>query len=220
MKKKIVTLCLVAALAVTAIGGTLAYFTDKTQVTTNTFTVGNVNIELDEAVVDVYGEDQGTRSAEGNEYKLIPGHTYTKDPMVTVKPGTEKSYIRMLVTFNMSDEVESILGPNFLPENFVGGWVPETWVSTGVVEKDEDAKTLTYEFRYYTTVENLTTSDLELDELFETFTLPADLTNNEVKELNGLNISVVAHAIQADGLTEAEAWTAFDANPTLDEDMQ
>lgn len=46
MKKKIVALCLVLALALTAIGGaTLAYFTD-TDTETNTFTVGNVKIDL------------------------------------------------------------------------------------------------------------------------------------------------------------------------------
>ena len=46
MKKKIVALCLVVALAATAIiGGTLAYFTDN-DAKTNTFTVGNVKIQL------------------------------------------------------------------------------------------------------------------------------------------------------------------------------
>ena len=46
MKKKILALCLVVALAVTAVvGGTLAYFTD-TDDAKNTFTVGNVDIEL------------------------------------------------------------------------------------------------------------------------------------------------------------------------------
>ena len=46
MKKKILVLCLVVALAVTAVvGGTLAYFTDKDN-ETNTFTVGNVKIDL------------------------------------------------------------------------------------------------------------------------------------------------------------------------------
>ena len=48
MKKKIVALCLCVALAVVAIGGaTLAYFTDTDQ-ETNTFTVGNVKIDLQE----------------------------------------------------------------------------------------------------------------------------------------------------------------------------
>ena len=49
MKKKILTMALVVALAATAIvGGTLAYFTD-TKDATNTFTVGNVEIELIES---------------------------------------------------------------------------------------------------------------------------------------------------------------------------
>lgn len=46
MKKKILTICLIVALAATAIiGGTLAYFTDKDEAT-NTFTMGNVKIDL------------------------------------------------------------------------------------------------------------------------------------------------------------------------------
>jgi len=46
MKKKIVSLCLVVALAATAvIGGTLAYFTD-TEDEINVFTLGNVVIDL------------------------------------------------------------------------------------------------------------------------------------------------------------------------------
>lgn len=48
MKKKIIALCLIVALAATAvIGGTLAYFTD-TDEETNTFTMGNVRIDLKE----------------------------------------------------------------------------------------------------------------------------------------------------------------------------
>jgi len=48
MKKKIVALCLVLALALTAVGGaTLAYFTD-TEKATNTMTFGNVDIDIDE----------------------------------------------------------------------------------------------------------------------------------------------------------------------------
>ena len=48
MKKKIIALCLIVALAATAvIGGTLAYFTD-TDEAVNTFTMGNVQIALQE----------------------------------------------------------------------------------------------------------------------------------------------------------------------------
>ena len=48
MKKKILALCLVVVLAVTAVtGATLAYFTD-TDAKTNVFTVGNIEIDLEE----------------------------------------------------------------------------------------------------------------------------------------------------------------------------
>lgn len=51
MKKKIIALCLIVALAATAvIGGTLAYFTD-TDAAKNTFTVGNVKINLLESTL-------------------------------------------------------------------------------------------------------------------------------------------------------------------------
>ena len=48
MKKKLIVICAVVALALAAIvGGTLAYFTD-TKTATNTFTVGDINIKLEE----------------------------------------------------------------------------------------------------------------------------------------------------------------------------
>ena len=49
MKKKLTALCLcVALLAVAVVGASLAYFTD-TKSATNTFTVGNVKIDLIES---------------------------------------------------------------------------------------------------------------------------------------------------------------------------
>lgn len=52
MKKKIMALCLVVALAAVAvIGGTMAYFTDNDSAD-NTFTVGGVDIALIEQQVN------------------------------------------------------------------------------------------------------------------------------------------------------------------------
>ena len=45
----------VALIASAVLFGTLAYFTDSESVA-NTFTVGNIDIQLDEAVVNPYGE--------------------------------------------------------------------------------------------------------------------------------------------------------------------
>ena len=202
-KKKLVSLCLVLALAITAaIGGTMAYFTDEEDVK-NTFTVGNVDITLDEAVVNEYGEAQGTRTEDGNNaedgsYKLIPGHTYVKDPTVTVEQGSEPSYVRMFVTFNKATALETLFDAPFLPETFVEGWDSDIWESTGVIDKDTENDTITYEFRYNGIVD-ARTSEQGLDALFDTFTLPEGLTNTQVATLDGLNIFVKAEAIQADG---------------------
>lgn len=83
MKKKILTMCLVAALAATAIvGGTLAYFTD-TKTETNVFTVGNVKIELIEK-----GEKNGVVVDWSEADKdLVPGSNTVNNvkKSVTVK---------------------------------------------------------------------------------------------------------------------------------------
>lgn len=105
MKKKIISLCLVIALALTAVGGaTLAYFTDKDEVQ-NTFTVGKVDITLDEAKVDDDGKALTGEKAERvdkNEYKpsMVPGHVFDKDPTIHVEAGSENSYIFLDVTLN------------------------------------------------------------------------------------------------------------------------
>lgn len=82
MKKKILVLCLVVALAVTAVvGGTLAYFTDK-DAETNTFTVGNVKIDLIE-------QQKGAQGLEDfdNGKVLVPGTSDVNavSKIVTVK---------------------------------------------------------------------------------------------------------------------------------------
>ena len=86
MKKtsKALLLSLCTVLLVTAsVLGTMAYLTSQDQVV-NTFTVGNVAITLDETDVDVNGDKDSEDRVKANEYKLLPGHTYTKDPIVHV----------------------------------------------------------------------------------------------------------------------------------------
>lgn len=201
----LIALCAVFLVAASVIG-TLAYFTDDEQAV-NTFTVGKVDIVLDEAKVDEYGNviENADRVTE-NSYKMIPGHEYVKDPTVTVKAGSEESYVRMLVTLNKMDEIKTALGNDFLPQNYVTGWDSTEWPCVSV--KDNGDNTATYEFRYYKIVDD---SD-ELDPLFETIIFPGKLTGEQIANLGDFNIKVVAHAIQADGFSTAdEAWDAFDA---------
>lgn len=90
MKKKIIALCLVIALAATAvIGGTLAYFTDTTEELNNTFKVGNVDIDLDEPS----WKDEDTHT-------LMPGTSYAKDPTITLSETSQDAYVFLEMTIN------------------------------------------------------------------------------------------------------------------------
>ena len=112
MKKKILLVgLLVVLVAAVSVGLTVAYLTSADTVT-NTFTVGDVEIALDEAAVNENGEAiEGAARVKANTYKLIPGHTYVKDPTVTVKAGSAESYVRMLVTVTNSSAFDAVL-PN------------------------------------------------------------------------------------------------------------
>lgn len=90
MKKKVLTICLIVALAATAIiGGTLAYFTDTTENVQNTFTMGGVKIDLTEPA---WNADE--------THKLMPGVTFAKDPTITVKEDSEDSYVFLEMSLN------------------------------------------------------------------------------------------------------------------------
>lgn len=90
MRRMLFTLALVLVVAVASVGGTIAWLTDKTDPVTNTFTVGDINIELTETFNTDTNND-GTNDAW--QAKLIPGTTYAKDPVVTVKANSEKCYL-------------------------------------------------------------------------------------------------------------------------------
>ncbi len=78
MKKKITALCLcVALLAVAVVGASLAYFTD-TKSATNTFTVGNVKIDLIESQFHREGNDNS-----GDTSIPDPTHIVTADDGMT-----------------------------------------------------------------------------------------------------------------------------------------
>lgn len=210
-RNKILLLTLTAALlVVTTVLGTLAWLTSTEQVT-NTFTVGSVEIKLDEADVDEYGEAiPNADRVTGNHYRLLPGKSYTKDPTVTVTKGSEEAYLRMIVILNNAAEWTAILGSgDFL--DYVDGWDNTKWekVSRAV---DATANTITYEFRYYQTVGAVdATDDVTLEALFTSFAIPGEVTGEQLQTLSDFEITVVANAIQTLGFAdEDEAWAAFD----------
>ena len=87
-KALVIVLALVLLVGAT-IGGTIAWLTDVTDPVVNTFTVGNIDIELTE---DDTTPDN-TDDANANSYKMIPGHTIAKNPTVTVVDGSEDCWL-------------------------------------------------------------------------------------------------------------------------------
>ena len=88
-KALILSLCAIL-LVVTSVFGTMAYLTSQADVS-NTFSVGKVNITMDETDVD--NSTSGASRDTSNAYLLMPGSTYPKDPIVHVRADSESCYI-------------------------------------------------------------------------------------------------------------------------------
>lgn len=134
MKKKIIALCLIVALAATAvIGGTLAYFTD-TDAETNTFTVGGVKINLIEQQVnkegtalEAFAQNQclmpivGSAQGEKDEFGQPVAENYI-DKIVTIQnTGKSDAYVRayFAIPSALDDGYETFnAGLNVLHFNF------------------------------------------------------------------------------------------------------
>lgn len=234
-RRKALLLMMCAALLVAgSIIGTVSYLTDSDQVK-NTFTVGKVSLTLDEAKVNEAGQplkedgsvageneiaDRWTPAANdtAQKYHLLPGHSYTKDPTVTVTAGSEDAYVRLLATISYNEKADAVfaatkkgaddnLFANWLDINSTD-WLPQTTVET---VKENGTITRTYEFRYKEVVERSADATV-LPALFTTLTVPESLDNDDIATLEGMEITVVANAIQSSGFdTEDAAWEAFDA---------
>ena len=209
-KKKVFVTVLCAVLLVAAsVLGTMEYLTSQDTVK-NTFTVGNVQIKLDEAKANPDGSLVANADrVKANSYKLLPGHTYNKDPMVTVLGGSEKSYVKMTVTFTKASELDAIFAPDGANMTSIfNGYDSTNWTYKGNTE-DTDKNTRTYEFWYKETVA-APDGDVALDALFDSITVPGTITNAQLATIEGMTITVNGYAIQADGFANAEAaWAAF-----------
>ena len=107
--KIVVTLLAVVLLIGCTAGATLAWLMDTTGPVTNTFTVGEVDIELNEHSYNTDDDNKVTTTISNtNNYPLIPGTSYGKDPKVTVLEDSEDCYlfIRIQEINNPSDYLD------------------------------------------------------------------------------------------------------------------
>lgn len=171
MKKKIVSLCICAALlAVALVGGTLAFFTDTTEVKENTFTVGNVEIELTEP------KWEGEGSVDAPE--VYPGEALKKDPTVT-NVGANPCFVRVKVTgLNVFEGADPIT----LRYKDADGHNTTDW-------------TLLDDGYYY--YNGVLAAEDETAPVFDQIVIPTSWTNGDAK--TAYSVDVFAEAVQAQG---------------------
>lgn len=190
LKKLLLAVCCAALLVCVSIGATVAYLTSKDEVK-NTFTVGKVNITLDETDVTLNGTKDTDTRVDANDYKLMPGHEYIKDPIVHVTAGSEPCW----VFISVKNEIAAIEADTKIAAQITAkGW---TKLKT---EAGVDV--------YYKQNVEAGANGINLP-VFDGFKIDGNVDSDTLATYNGKTIVVTAYAIQADGFTAPEAaWTA------------
>lgn len=170
MKKKIIAVCLIVAMAAIAVvGGTLAWFTDD-EVATNTFTVGNVDITLT--------EPNWTSTGSQDAPEVYPGEPLAKDPTVK-NDGANPCFVRIKVTgLDCLAPASNIT----YRTDYVPGKLGDNWVLH------------TDGYFYYNKVLAVGATT---DALFDQIVIPTDLENGNAE--SEFDVVVTAEAVQAQG---------------------
>ena len=188
-KKNLIAVAIILALLL-VIGGMIAYFTD-TDTATNVFTLGNVDISIDEVFEPT--------DAQG----LVPGDTVNKAPSISNDSDAASAYVfaEIIVPCYDSDDDGDVDTPLF---TFTAnsGW---TLINTPTIGSDD---TTTYVYAYGTSsamteleAGNTTTA------VFSSVTLDPDLTS---QTLANTDIVVNAYGIQKDNLDVTAPADIFD----------
>ena len=184
-KTAAILLALVLAIGC-AVGGTLAWLISKTEPVVNTFTYGDIDIDLTETT--------------GTEYKIIPGVNINKNPKVTVKANSEACWLFV--------KVEEENWPAFVDANKtkkVSYSIANDWNAlqgqTGVYYREVDAAAAKAGESYYILKGNTTYAN-------GVVTVSDTLTKEEIKDITAKpTLTFTAYAVQKDGIdTAADDW--------------
>lgn len=197
-------LVLVLALALivgVAGGATFAWLTATSGPVTNTFTYGDINIELKETT--------------GDSYKIIPGVDIAKNPKVTVKAGSEACWLFVKVDEENWPEFTDGAGENAVRK--VKYDIADGWTKGDGTDIPANV--------YYRTIDYAVTDDTEFyvlkgkgNDTYQNgvITVSDTLTKIEINSISTKpKLSITAYAIQKDGMdTAAEAWAAIPGTTT------
>lgn len=187
VKAFVAILALVLALGCAA-GGTFAWLTAQTSTVTNTFTYGDINIELTET------------KPTGRNATIIPGMNIEKDPKVTVKANSEACWLFVKV------EKEGTFVDNKVTYSIRDGWIPGTGangVPENVYYREVSADDAKAGVGYYV----LTGDETHPNGVI---TVSDTLTKDDIKTITAENqpkLKFTAYAVQRDGIDNvADAW--------------
>ncbi len=122
MKKTLTMVLALVLVFALGVGGTLAWLSDSTTEVKNTFTTSNIDIDLEES--------------EDLDLEMVPGHTMTKDPKITVVGGSEACLLFVKI-------VESENYDDFMTYAVAEGW---TELEAGVYYREVAAAEADQEF--------------------------------------------------------------------------
>lgn len=185
VKSLLLVLCALVLFA-SGIFATLAYLQDTTEeIAKNTFTIGDINITLDEATVNEYGEAvdaANNRTALEQQYTVVAGETYVKDPTIHVAAGSEPAWLYAKVTNDIAPLIDNI--------EWVDGWtLVDGYTDLYVYANQVDAKRANQDVT-----------------IFKTITFKDSVNNDGDKNTyDGKQITVQGFAIQAKGFDTALA---------------
>lgn len=231
MKKKIIVTALVVCIFVLSIASaTIAYFTDTKDIT-NTFTVGNVAIKLDEnkviqdATTGNYVANGSERTTEGINIptSLFPKQTISKDPTIT-NTGSESAYFGAVITIkNGAEKVDGADVSKMLTFDGDTNVVDTKAVKVNKFLSDliNSGANVTYvkeggAVKIYIVVDAAQAKN-DAVVLFKGVNISATWDNKEMANLSDLEIAVAAYAVQTAGMTSGplaalkDAFDVFDA---------
>ena len=201
-KKAIVAVVALVLVLCCAMGGTLAWLVAKTDPVVNTFTYGDINIDLSES--------------ENLNLKMIPGNDITKDPKVTVEANSEACWLFVKVE-------ESNNFDDFMTYAIEEGWTLYDTDKTGsnietagnddyviyrkVTAADEDQK-------FNVLKDNtVTVKDAVTKKMLNALDKDEDGSDKTENEKTYPTLTFTAYAVQKDNVNSAaDAWVIAQGN--------
>lgn len=216
--KVVTAISSLALVGAVSFGATFAYLQAKTNVKTNTFTGGNVDIEVHEDFPD---------ADTNNTVAYTPGQSFEKEPHIDVNAGSEDAYLAATVTFKVqtgNNTYETISYGEFEASyGTITGLNTTNWYRAA----DAGDKSAVFYYGNNTELTRVVKGDTkkETEDIFTDVTIKQEIAKIDVNGTPNdpaddiypeINIIVDGYAVQADNLDKSMTATDKSAKGQLD----